>query len=111
MLGPARVGANRDMGLENVFTEFARRLLPCSNVPPHPGRAASICWNYLRFSPVASHHPVAQHLVRRLDHIGIDSEFLTAGILSNEFQAELKILELLRAQIANRPGLLKRQGN
>src|SRR5581483_4863261 len=46
---------------------------------------------------ITRHHPIAQHLVWRFHRVRVDCEFLAAGILGNQFQPELIILEPLRA--------------
>ncbi len=47
-------------------------------------------WDLL---PVAGHHPLAQHFVGSLNGVGINHKLLLAGVLGNEFQAELEVLE------------------
>src|SRR2546428_13105855 len=61
----------------------------------------------ISFRAVTRHDPFAQDLVRRFHRVPADGEFLLAGVLSEEFQAELKILEFLRAISANWFGLFK----
>src|SRR5437667_4152882 len=61
------------------------------------------------FRAVTRHHPFAQNPVRSFHGVQVNGEFLLAGVLSDEFQAELKILESLRAQVSNRFGLLQCQ--
>ena len=61
------------------------------------------------FLVIAGHHPVAQHLVGRLDGIEVQRELLLTGVLSQELQSELEILEPLRAQFAQRLLRLERQ--
>src|SRR5213594_3832804 len=57
---------------------------------------------------VTRHHPIAQRLVRRLRRGAIEGELLLAGVLRDELQPELKVLEAGRAQVAHWHGLGER---
>ena len=56
---------------------------------------------------VAGHDPIAQNLVGLLDCVGVDDEVLLTGVLGDEFQAELKVLEPGGAEIADGLALLQ----
>src|SRR5215831_4240080 len=58
--------------------------------------------------PITRHHPVTQYLIRRLDAVAVNQEFLQPGILRDKLQTKLKILETLRAQVADRLLFLQR---
>ena len=50
---------------------------------------------------VAGHDPVAEDLVRVLNGLDVDDEFLLRRVLRHQFQTELKILEARCAKISN----------
>src|SRR5690606_18202170 len=52
-------------------------------------------------SAVAGDHPVAEGLVGRTDGLGVDHELGAPGVLRDQLQPELEILELVRADVAH----------
>src|ERR1051325_6223015 len=58
---------------------------------------------------ITRHHPIAQCFIREIDCGWINHELLLPGILKNQFQAELEILEFLGAQVAHPSALLQGQ--
>src|ERR1051325_3077418 len=59
------------------------------------------CRLRLRFrTAIASHDPIAERLVRRFHGVLVNRERLPARVLGDEFEAELVVLELLRAPVA-----------
>src|SRR5437899_13021279 len=57
---------------------------------------------------IAGDNPVAEHLVRGLDRIGIEHKIALSGVLGNELEPKMKILEAPGAQVADRLGFFER---
>ena len=61
-----------------------------------------------RLAPITRDDPFTQRFVGRFDGARLNHELLLAGILKDQLQSELEILELLGAKVAHSSLLLQR---